>query len=258
MDCSTLRPAAPLRGAVGGFFTGGETPMTTRRTAFTLIELLVVTAVIGILLGLLLPAVQVSRVAARATRCLNNMRQIGLAVQGFAEAFDGAFPKAGGHGVAVEEAWMHQLAPFLENGDEIRICPDDPLAQIRREDHTTSYVMNSYVTLEGPGWEGSVTNLYHLGSTSRTIVAFEATPNVHVEHTHSHDWFSTYNLRRNGPDQRAVWEAVKNEVAVDRHPGPSAHYLFADGHVEAIPSVQISRWTTEPEETDPFNFAKPQ
>ena len=51
-----------------------------RRAGFTLIELLVVIAIIAVLIALLLPAAQAAREAARRARCVNNMKQIGLAI----------------------------------------------------------------------------------------------------------------------------------------------------------------------------------
>ncbi|PQO37707.1 DUF1559 domain-containing protein [Bremerella cremea] len=93
------------------------------RSGFTLVELLVVIAIIGVLIALLLPAVQQAREAARRMQCTNNLKQLGLAVQLYHDAFN-AFPalRAGNPRGAASYAGNNRLnarfavLPFMEQG----------------------------------------------------------------------------------------------------------------------------------------------
>jgi prepilin-type N-terminal cleavage/methylation domain-containing protein/prepilin-type processing-associated H-X9-DG protein len=97
----------------------------SQRSAFTLVELLVVIAIIGILIGMLLPAVQQVRMAAQRTACANKMRQIGLAVHNYESAY-GYFPANqvgpgesdgnGGFGPGYY-SWLVPLLPFVEQNN---------------------------------------------------------------------------------------------------------------------------------------------
>ncbi len=93
-----------------------------RRAAFTLVELLVVIAIIGILLGLLLPAVQSARGAARRMQCGSNLHQMVIAAQNYHEMFNcfpaGRFKKDKKTGKSVQRWSQHsRILPFLEQAN---------------------------------------------------------------------------------------------------------------------------------------------
>lgn len=90
------------------------------RGGFTLVELLVVIAIIGILVALLLPAVQAAREAARRTQCTNNLKQIGLALQNY-ESSNQAFPPSRNPYPLVHSA-LARLLPFAEQGNLHNLC----------------------------------------------------------------------------------------------------------------------------------------
>jgi prepilin-type N-terminal cleavage/methylation domain-containing protein/prepilin-type processing-associated H-X9-DG protein len=146
-----------------------------RRPGFTLIELLVVIAIIGVLVALLLPAVQSAREAARRTACRNNLKQIGLALHNYESTF-GMFPPSYTTQAGVEQrgSWsVHgRILPFIDQGNAAKrvdlssdwhaqvpsgipgmkipsyLCPSDPLVdRVRtrageRYVHPQSYGMN--------------------------------------------------------------------------------------------------------------------
>lgn len=88
----------------------------TIRRAFTLVELLVVIAIIGVLIGLLLPAVQAARESARLTSCNNNIRQLALAAANYHDAKN-AFPTEGAASGFSNYSWFCYVLPFMDASD---------------------------------------------------------------------------------------------------------------------------------------------
>lgn len=95
-----------------------------RRPALTLVELLVVVSIISVLIGLLIPAVQMARESSRRTACANNLRQLGVAAKLHADA-QGFFPTGGwgpewvgdpdaGFGPKQPGGWLYNVLPYLE------------------------------------------------------------------------------------------------------------------------------------------------
>lgn len=90
------------------------------RRAFTLVELLVVVAIIGIMVGLLLPAVQSAREVARKLQCQNNLKQIGLAVHNYHDTFR-MFPNANSNSTLSGGSLFVAVLPFVEQASAYRL-----------------------------------------------------------------------------------------------------------------------------------------
>ncbi|HEY3392515.1 MAG TPA: DUF1559 domain-containing protein [Lacipirellulaceae bacterium] len=103
--------------------TDSRSSAGTRTRGFTLVELLVVIAIIGILVALLLPAVQAAREAARRSQCMNNLKQLGIALQNYHSARK-TFPP----GAAFQEGttWSGFLLPYMEENALADLLTTDP------------------------------------------------------------------------------------------------------------------------------------
>lgn len=220
--------------------------------AFTLVELLTVIAVIGILAALTFPALAGARKRADAMRCGQNLRQIGLAMRMYADAdASGRLPgddRPGPRPIGMDPGpvWIFNLTNVLGAVDEIRICPSDAMRKWIKTNFACSYVLNEYTSTDrrsrplgsliadpDGGSFDPVTpqrRLDLLANPAGTMLVFEASElgqQIGDSKTHPDTWF-------------LGWSNVVADIDPYRH-GRSANYLFADGHVEAIPATALQK-----------------
>ena len=189
-----------------------------RRTGFTLVELLVVIAIIGVLVALLLPAVQAAREAARRTRCTNNMKQLGIALHNYHDTMlvfpPGQYNKLSTDGSPNRACWMQSLLPFMEQAPlyesfqpgiqakqmalqwanheqniPMLLCPTDPNAPKNMTAGATTavasqgahgnYVLAAGSTVFGNGGQGDNLNgMFYCLSNTRLSDATDGTSNT--------------------------------------------------------------------------------
>jgi prepilin-type N-terminal cleavage/methylation domain-containing protein len=208
---------------------------------FTLVEILVVVVVIAALTACGFATVKSMRDQAHMSACASNLRNIGLGLQMFADDNLGSYPDTT-HSKSADKAWIYQLATYLGEFDEVRICPADPKASQRLKNKASSYILNNAVfaaeideMAEEPSRAFNKPSL--LPDPSNTILVFTIAdrkpPFPGEDHTHSELWTN--------------WQMLVRDISPDRHKRRNSgdftkgasNYLYADSSVRNHTALEI-------------------
>jgi len=221
-----------------------------KKKGFTLVELLVVIAIIGVLISLLLPAVQAAREAARRIQCSSNLRQNALAVIMYHDTY-GVLPVSDFPGWPTSTAWFGlvdyslnqvdtsqgSIADFLEHNDRVYRCPSftDGVVKWLYNGETGGYGYNQNLgttVYQPPSWMPVVEfrRLASFSATTRTIV-FSDAARIQLPWWGDPELKATENFYIQGPNDYEYFTAPGTQF---RHTSKIANVAFLDGHVEGV------------------------
>ena len=217
------------------------------KKAFTLIELLVVIAVIAVLMGILLPALNRAREQGKATYCLNNLHQIGIAVQLYAQDNEYKVPRYGG-------IWPYRFMNYVEVGKGSKVedftevkayqCPSYP-----NHRQKICYAINALklgtTQPDGEQTDGPYTLLDEFPRKSQTLYLVDYAYDIREvnvklvttkeELAQNSRWLDIHrrNTLASGPDNT-------RRMARERHKPHGANALFIDGHSAKVKALDVT------------------
>lgn len=210
------------------------------RNAFTLIELLVVIAIIAILAAILFPVFAKARERAKGVACINNMKQIGLALQSYAADYDDVYPaeRFGDQGGLTNRIWKDALDPMIRS-KEVWQCPSNTFAWHRGKTKAAGDESGRYA--RSYAYNGTIFYLNNYATKGVPLSAFKSASGtiLVVESRYPHadlpayggykpDWLLESNLDFfNGMPPR-------NRGGFQTHSSNMINFMFADTHVKAL------------------------
>jgi prepilin-type N-terminal cleavage/methylation domain-containing protein/prepilin-type processing-associated H-X9-DG protein len=215
-----------------------------KRAAFTLIELLVVIATIAILAALLLPALALAKLSARQTSCLNNFKQLGLAVKMYDDDNKG-YPVRGGDGAQ----WPAALLPYYKNTN-LLACPSEIVLYgtllgntaygtypgYQADNAPNSYIMNGWNDVFPSDWSGGYEN-GAINFLTENMMQYPSLTVIMGERRHSDQndfWMDILEIENGGLNNLIYSVQHARHGGAKPTPRGGSNYLFTDGSARYI------------------------